>query len=77
MPNLSFLHSLEGVQKFSVEVPEIIWCGARDYMVLNVSLVLVLGLEPSQTIFVLNKIKQSKNSSNELADNNIEPVRSI
>ena len=33
LQNLRFLNILEVAQKFLVEVPEIIWWGARDYVV--------------------------------------------
>ena len=35
MQHLSLLHSLQVDQNFVVEVPEIIWGGVRDYMVVE------------------------------------------
>ena len=51
MPNLNFLQSLEVVEKFVVEVSEIIWWGARDYLVLKGILVLVLALTQAEQQF--------------------------
>ena len=48
MQNLSFLDNLEVTQKFVVEVPEIIWWGARDYMVCKVILVISLSLSQAE-----------------------------
>ena len=47
MQNLSFLNNLEVAQKFVVEVPEIIWWGARDYIVVSKA-ILVISLSLSQ-----------------------------
>ena len=46
MQNLSFLDNLEVAQKFVVEVPEIIWWGARDYMVLESDFSVSFGPRP-------------------------------
>ena len=48
MQNLSFLDNLEVAQKFVVEVPEIIWWGARDYMVSKAILVISLSLSQAE-----------------------------
>ena len=48
MQNLSFLDNLDVAQKFVVEVPEIIWWGARDYMVSKAILVISLSLSQAE-----------------------------